>query len=68
MLKGKVCMVTGASRGIGKAIALSFSKEKATLILVSRDQEELQTLLSKCIQQGAEECKVKIIRIPLNHI
>lgn len=33
MLEGKVALVTGASRGIGKAIALALAGEKATVII-----------------------------------
>lgn len=33
MLEGKVAVVTGASRGIGKAVALRLAKEKATVVI-----------------------------------
>lgn len=38
-LKNKVCIITGATSGMGKAIAESFSNEGAKLILSGRDTE-----------------------------
>ena len=44
-LKGKVALITGSSRGIGKAIALEFAKEGANIILnyVSIDETARNT-------------------------
>ena len=41
-LSGKFIMVTGASSGIGKAIAISLSKLGANVILVSRNEDRLK--------------------------
>ena len=41
-LDGKVVMVTGASRGIGRAIAQTLGQEGARLILVARNREQLE--------------------------
>jgi len=41
---GQIAVVTGASSGIGKAIALSLAAQGATLCLVGRDQERLEAV------------------------
>ena len=43
-LEGKVCIITGASSGIGKEIAKYFSNEGAKLILAARRLEKLDEL------------------------
>lgn len=40
-LSGRVALITGASRGIGEAIATRFVREGATVVLVSRKQQGL---------------------------
>jgi NAD(P)-dependent dehydrogenase (short-subunit alcohol dehydrogenase family) len=41
VLDGKVALITGAGRGIGKAVALAYAREGASLALCSRTKREL---------------------------
>ena len=42
MLKDKIALITGASRGIGKGIALKFAQQGATILLVGRKMPGLE--------------------------
>ena len=42
-LDGKICIVTGAARGIGRAIAARFHEEGATVILTDKDSDTGRT-------------------------
>ncbi|MFN7100392.1 MAG: 3-ketoacyl-ACP reductase [Flavobacterium sp.] len=46
-LKNKNALVTGAGKGIGKAIALALAKEGVNVILVARTQEEIDSVAAK---------------------
>ena len=46
-LSGKVCIVTGASRGIGKGIALQLAKAGAKVYITGRRIEDLR----KCAEE-----------------
>jgi len=46
-LKDKVVLITGASAGIGSAIARQFSKEGARLIIMARRKDKLLSLASE---------------------
>jgi uncharacterized protein len=46
-LKDKVIVITGASSGLGKSLALKFAEEEANLVLLSRSADKLQDVTQK---------------------
>jgi NAD(P)-dependent dehydrogenase (short-subunit alcohol dehydrogenase family) len=52
-LEGKVAIVTGASRGIGKAIAISLAGEGASVVLAARSVEDLNKTQAQIISSGS---------------
>ncbi len=50
----KVIIITGASGGIGRALALKFSRLKARIVLASRNVQELKRLEAAINDSGAE--------------
>jgi NAD(P)-dependent dehydrogenase (short-subunit alcohol dehydrogenase family) len=53
-LDGRVALVTGASRGLGKAMATALAKQGAKLALVARDEEKLNETAALVREAGAE--------------
>jgi len=52
-LEGKTALITGASRNIGRAIALAFAAEGADLALNTRvNQDELEQVAAECKKVG----------------
>ncbi|HXG79120.1 MAG TPA: SDR family NAD(P)-dependent oxidoreductase [Methyloceanibacter sp.] len=41
-LKNRIALITGASRGIGRAVAVKFAQEGAHVLLVARGREDLE--------------------------
>ncbi|MCS7315530.1 MAG: SDR family NAD(P)-dependent oxidoreductase [Bryobacterales bacterium] len=53
-LAGKIALITGASRGLGKAMALALGEAGASLALVSRDRTALEATVAEARALGAE--------------
>jgi short-subunit dehydrogenase len=56
--KGKAVWITGASSGIGEALAHEFSRNGARLIISSRRKEELERVKSACQALGATAVEI----------
>jgi short-subunit dehydrogenase len=59
-MKGKTALVTGASEGIGKAIALAFAREGVDVAICARRKEPLEQTAAEI----AKETGRKIVPIP----
>ena len=54
MLEGKVAMVTGASQGLGRALALAYAREGAMLVINSRNYESIRDVVEEIHSLGVE--------------
>jgi len=59
-IKGKVVAITGASSGMGKAIAIELAKNGAKVVLGARRTEQLQELVEEIEGKGGEATFTKI--------
>src|SRR6185436_18012962 len=59
--KDKIVWITGASSGIGEALAYSFCREDAKVILSSRNEKELER-----VKQNCDGNKENIVVLPLD--
>lgn len=57
-LEGKTAIITGASRGIGEAIARAYATEGAQVVLASRKKEGLEPVAASLRESGAETLAV----------
>jgi len=59
-LKDKVAIVTGSSRGIGRAIALLFAEEGAKIVVnYNKSEEQAKNVVDEIIKKGSEALAVK---------
>jgi NAD(P)-dependent dehydrogenase (short-subunit alcohol dehydrogenase family) len=58
-LKGRVILITGASQGVGRAVALSCAEHGATVLLLGRNTRGLEEVHSRIsAQHGAERAAI----------
>jgi len=78
LLRNKVAIITGGSRGLGKAIALKFASHGASLVLVATNQARLNQLADEIRNRGAKvdivagdiakpEFSEEIVKVTLGH-
>ena len=53
MLNNRVILVTGASQGIGRAVAKAYAANGATVILLARNIKKLESLYDEIIATGS---------------
>ena len=64
-LNGKVAIVTGASRGIGRAIALKLAAQGAATVLCARSAETLQSVVREITSGGGKGAAIALdLRAP----
>ncbi len=58
-LDGKTVLVTGSSKGIGEAIAMTFAREGATVVVHGRDEAQTDRVAQAIVAQGGRAHAVR---------
>ncbi len=58
-LEGKIALVTGAGRGIGRAVALTFAKEGANVVVNDIDLDSAETVANEIRSLGRQAIAIK---------
>ncbi len=66
--KDKTIWITGASSGIGKALAIALSQQGAKLILSSRNQGKLEEVRDECLSYLSTEVYVQVLDLEQYHL
>lgn len=64
-LKGKVVWVTGASTGIGAALAVEAARHRAKVVITARRRELLEEVKARCVAAGAASSEVLVLPLDL---
>lgn len=59
-LSGKAVLIAGGSRGIGKATALAFAREKAKVFVVARGKEDLDRTVEALRSEGVDAASLSV--------
>ena len=74
-LSGKVCLVTGSSKGIGRGIALQLGGHGATVYVTGRSKDKLDSCVEEIDKRGGKGkelkittlVKIKLVSMELHH-
>jgi retinol dehydrogenase 12 len=55
-MRGKICLVSGATRGIGQATALGLARRGATVVIIGRSAERIKNTLALLRQESGSSC------------
>ena len=58
-LSGKVCVITGASSGIGKSLSIKLASKGASVVLAARRNSKLDLITNEIIQAGGNTIGIK---------
>jgi 3-oxoacyl-[acyl-carrier protein] reductase len=57
-LEGKVAIVTGTGRGIGRAVSISLAKAGCRVVLAARTREQIEAVRKEILSQGGDALAV----------
>jgi len=66
-LKGKVCLITGSTNGIGKVTAMDLAKMGCTVVLVARDKDKAKATKNEIITKTKNE-SVEVLMADLSSL
>src|SRR5258708_37074637 len=64
-MQGNICLVTGSTRGLGKATAFALAQQHATVILGCRDRQRGEAVLAE-IKAGSPAATVDLLLLHLS--
>jgi len=59
-LQGKIAIVTGSTKGIGRAVAIGYAEEGATVIVCGRSEDLAQSLAEELTRKGKKAVAIRL--------